>query len=145
MLETDSPYLTPRDLRPQPKARRNEPVVPAAHPAHRGASARANPPKQVAEETTRNARAFFGLHMNIAQFLLQNALRIPDRPAIAAGGKVFCSYRDLANRVARLASGLIAKFNLEPGDRVALRDEELSRSTGNCCSPAGTPASPRCR
>jgi long-chain acyl-CoA synthetase len=57
--------------------------------------------------------------MNIAQLLLQNALRIPDRPAIANGEKVFCSYRDLANRVARLASGLIAKFNLEPGDRVA--------------------------
>ena len=57
--------------------------------------------------------------MNIAQFLLQNALRIPDRPALATGEKVFCSYRDLANRVARLASGLIAKFNLEPGDRIA--------------------------
>ena len=57
--------------------------------------------------------------MNIAQLLLQNALRIPDRPAIATGEKVFCSYRDLANRVTRLASGLIAKFNLQPGDRVA--------------------------
>ena len=57
--------------------------------------------------------------MNIAQFLLQNALRIPDRPALATGEKIFCSYRDLANRVARLASGLIAKFNLEPGDRIA--------------------------
>jgi len=60
MLETDSPYLTPRDLRPQPKARRNEP----AHLRHiLGAVARAlgKPVEQVAEETTRNARTFFGL------------------------------------------------------------------------------------
>src|SRR3990170_1185251 len=27
LLETDSPYLTPRDMRPQPKARRNEPSL----------------------------------------------------------------------------------------------------------------------
>ena len=26
LLETDAPYLTPRDLRPQPHARRNEPA-----------------------------------------------------------------------------------------------------------------------
>jgi long-chain acyl-CoA synthetase len=57
--------------------------------------------------------------MNIAQFLIQSAQRHPDRPAIAVGGKVVSSYRDLSFRVARLAAGLIAKFSLNPGDRVA--------------------------
>jgi long-chain acyl-CoA synthetase len=57
--------------------------------------------------------------MNIAQFLLQSARRLPDRPALAAGGKVLSSYRELANRVERLATGLTTKFNLKPGDRVA--------------------------
>jgi TatD DNase family protein len=61
LLETDSPYLTPRDLRPQPKARRNEP---AFLPHILGAVARAlgRPPAQVAAETTHNAMTFFGLH-----------------------------------------------------------------------------------
>jgi long-chain acyl-CoA synthetase len=57
--------------------------------------------------------------MNIAQFLLQNARRLPDRPAIAVGHEVYCSYRELAHRVERLAAGMVEKFGLEPGDRVA--------------------------
>ena len=60
MLETDSPYLTPRDLLPQPKARRNEPAH-LPHILRSVARALGKPPEQVAEETTRNARAFFGL------------------------------------------------------------------------------------
>ena len=60
MLETDSPYLTPRDLRPQPKARRNEPSH-LAHILRTVARALGKPPEQVAAETTRNAKAFFGL------------------------------------------------------------------------------------
>ena len=60
MLETDSPYLTPRDLRPQPKARRNEPAH-LPHILRTVARALGRPPEQVAEETTRNAKAFFGL------------------------------------------------------------------------------------
>jgi TatD DNase family protein len=60
MLETDSPYLTPRDLRPQPKARRNEPAH-LPHILRTIARALGKPPERVAEETTRNARAFFGL------------------------------------------------------------------------------------
>jgi TatD DNase family protein len=60
MLETDSPYLTPRDLRPQPKARRNEPAH-LPHILRTVARALGKPPEQVAEETTRNAKAFFGL------------------------------------------------------------------------------------
>ena len=57
--------------------------------------------------------------MNIAQFLIQNARRLPDRPAIAVGERAVHSYRELCSRVSRLAAGLTAKFNLEPGDRVA--------------------------
>ncbi|MEO8143584.1 MAG: AMP-binding protein [Betaproteobacteria bacterium] len=58
--------------------------------------------------------------MNIAQLLLQSARRLPDRPALAVGGKVWSSYGRLARRVAELATGLVSKFNLAPGDRVAL-------------------------
>ncbi len=60
MLETDSPYLTPRDMRPQPKARRNEPAF-LPHVLRTVARALGKPAGQVAEETTRNAKAFFGL------------------------------------------------------------------------------------
>lgn len=59
MLETDSPYLTPRDLRPQPRARRNEPAH-LPHILRAVARALGKPAERVAEETTRNARAFFG-------------------------------------------------------------------------------------
>jgi TatD DNase family protein len=60
MLETDAPFLTPRDARPRPPGGRNEPAL---LPLVLAALARAvgRPPAQVAEETTRTARAFFGL------------------------------------------------------------------------------------
>jgi TatD DNase family protein len=60
MLETDSPYLTPRTMRPQPKARRNEPAF-LPHVLRTVAQALRKEPERVAEETTRNARTFFGL------------------------------------------------------------------------------------
>jgi len=60
LLETDSPYLTPRDLRPQPKARRNEPAH-LPHILRAVARALGKPAEQVADQTTRNARAFFSL------------------------------------------------------------------------------------
>jgi len=60
MLETDAPYLTPRDLRPQPKARRNEPAF-LPHILRAVARASGRPAEAVAGETTRNARRFFGL------------------------------------------------------------------------------------
>ncbi len=60
MLETDSPYLLPRDLRPRPKSRRNEPMhlphVLATVAASRGVTAAA-----LARETTATARRFFAL------------------------------------------------------------------------------------
>jgi TatD DNase family protein len=64
MLETDSPYLTPRDLRPQPKARRNEPAH-LQHILRSVARALGKTAEQVADETTRNARAFFGPQLSV--------------------------------------------------------------------------------
>ena len=61
VLETDAPYLTPRDLRPQPKARRNEPAF-LPHVAHAVARALGRPVEELAAETTRNASRLFGLH-----------------------------------------------------------------------------------
>ncbi len=61
LLETDSPYLTPRDLKPQPKARRNEPAF-LPHIARAVARALGRPVEDVAAETTRNAQRLFSLH-----------------------------------------------------------------------------------
>ncbi len=61
LLETDAPYLTPRDLRPQPKARRNEPAF-LPHILKTVARALGRPAEAVAAETTRNAEALFSLH-----------------------------------------------------------------------------------
>lgn len=60
LLETDSPYLTPRDMRPQPKARRNEPAH-LPHILRAVARARGEAPEALAEATVRNAKAFFGI------------------------------------------------------------------------------------
>ena len=60
LLETDSPYLTPRDMKPQPKARRNEPAF-LAHIARAVARALGRPVEEVAAETSRNARTLFRL------------------------------------------------------------------------------------
>ena len=61
LLETDSPYLVPRDMRPQPKARRNEPAF-LPHILRAVARAAGRPPEEIAAETTRNARTFFDLN-----------------------------------------------------------------------------------
>ncbi|MGE3162878.1 MAG: TatD family hydrolase [Burkholderiales bacterium] len=60
LVETDAPYLTPRDLHPQPKARRNEPAF-LPHILRAVARARGEAPEALAEATTRNARTLFGL------------------------------------------------------------------------------------
>ena len=61
LVETDSPYLAPRDLRPQPKARRNEPAF-LPHILRAVARALGRRAEEVAAETTRNAIALFGLN-----------------------------------------------------------------------------------
>ena len=58
LLETDAPYLTPRDLRPQPKARRNEPAF-LPHILKTVARALGRPAEEIAAETSANARNLF--------------------------------------------------------------------------------------
>jgi TatD DNase family protein len=60
MIETDAPYLLPRDIEPRPKARRNEPAF-LPHIAQAVAALRRESPDAVAAATTRNAVRFFGL------------------------------------------------------------------------------------
>ncbi|MEA3198128.1 MAG: TatD DNase family protein [Gammaproteobacteria bacterium] len=60
MVETDAPYLLPRDLVPHPKSRRNEPCY-LPHIASAVARLRGESLETIAEFTTRNAIRFFGL------------------------------------------------------------------------------------
>jgi TatD DNase family protein len=60
MLESDAPYLLPRDLRPAPRSRRNEPAY-LPHIARTVAEIRGESPAAVAAVTTQNAVRFFGL------------------------------------------------------------------------------------
>jgi len=73
LLETDSPYLTPRDLRPQPRARRNEPAL-LPHILAAVARALGRPAEEVAADTTRNAVALFGLDESRASAPAQRPL-----------------------------------------------------------------------
>jgi TatD DNase family protein len=60
LLETDGPYLLPRDLAPRPASRRNEPAY-LAHIAGVVARARGEPLDALARSSTAGARALFGL------------------------------------------------------------------------------------
>jgi TatD DNase family protein len=60
LIETDAPYLLPRNLKPAPKHRRNEPAfLPSV--VHAIAAARGEPADVTAAHTTANARRFFRL------------------------------------------------------------------------------------
>jgi TatD DNase family protein len=60
MIETDSPYLLPRTLRPRPKSRRNEPAY-LTEVLKTIAAARDQTEEHVAAITTANAKRFFGI------------------------------------------------------------------------------------
>ena len=60
MLETDGPYLLPRDLKPKPKSRRNEPKY-LPHIAQVVAQCRNEPVDELIAATTENAQRLFGL------------------------------------------------------------------------------------
>ncbi|WP_116475407.1 TatD family hydrolase [Zobellella maritima] len=60
MIETDSPYLIPRDLSPKPSSRRNEPAY-LEHIARRVAACRGEQPDALIAAVSVTSRAFFGL------------------------------------------------------------------------------------
>jgi TatD DNase family protein len=60
LIETDSPYLLPRDLRPRPATRRNEPRF-LGHIAQRIAELTATDPTRIQHQTTANALQLFNL------------------------------------------------------------------------------------
>ncbi len=60
MLETDAPYLLPRDLVPKPATRRNEPAY-LVHILKAVAGLRGATPQALADLTTANAQRLFGL------------------------------------------------------------------------------------
>ena len=60
LLETDGPYLLPRDLKPKPASRRNEPAF-LPHVARTVARARGEELEQLAHSSTAAARRLFGL------------------------------------------------------------------------------------
>ena len=60
MLETDAPYLIPRDLKPRPASNRNEPMH-LRHIAQVVAECLGKPLEQLIRETTRVAEDFFAL------------------------------------------------------------------------------------
>jgi len=58
--------------------------------------------------------------VNLAQLLVRAARVHPDRPAVLLGDQPLLSYRELAERAARLAGHLRDGLGLQPGDRVAI-------------------------
>jgi len=60
LLETDGPYLLPRDLMPKPASRRNEPMY-LPHVARAVARARGETVEALAHSSSAAARALFGL------------------------------------------------------------------------------------
>lgn len=60
LIETDSPYLLPRNIRPKPKHRRNEPKHLTAV-AEKIAQLYQLPVKEIAQQTTHNAKKLFNL------------------------------------------------------------------------------------
>lgn len=58
LIETDAPYLLPRDLRPKPQSRRNEPMY-LPHVLAAIAQARGQSPEELAEITTANGLRLF--------------------------------------------------------------------------------------
>lgn len=60
LIETDAPYLLPRDIKPKPASRRNEPAL-LGHILHRVAQLRGEEAEWLAEVTDHNVRRLFNI------------------------------------------------------------------------------------
>lgn len=58
--------------------------------------------------------------MNIANLLMHSGAVFADKPAVAFGNDVVLNYQQLAKRSAIIADKLLIKYQLSPGDRVAI-------------------------
>src|SRR5207249_11989248 len=88
--------------------------------------------------------------MNLAALLFDVARRLPERPAVSDGRRSW-TYRELAQRAARLGGGLRAR-GLAPGERVLLCLENCGEffellfgcwAAGLCAVPANARLHPR--
>jgi acyl-CoA synthetase (AMP-forming)/AMP-acid ligase II len=58
--------------------------------------------------------------MNLAEWLVRTARRMPKAPALLSGTEIIADYAEFARRVASLASALRVHGGIGPGDRVAI-------------------------
>jgi acyl-CoA synthetase (AMP-forming)/AMP-acid ligase II len=58
--------------------------------------------------------------MNLAEWLVRTARRLPNAPALLSGKNVITDYAEFGRRVAVLASALQARLGIGRGDRVAI-------------------------
>ncbi|WP_414833476.1 class I adenylate-forming enzyme family protein [Afifella sp. YEN Y35] len=58
--------------------------------------------------------------MNLADWLLRTARRMPEVPALLRGDELVATYREFAERAARLGRALKEVHGVSPGDRVAI-------------------------
>src|SRR5262245_47789975 len=58
--------------------------------------------------------------MNLAQWLVRTAHRLPNAPALLSGKNLRADYAEFARRVASLASALQGRLRIGSGDRVAI-------------------------
>jgi len=58
--------------------------------------------------------------MNLADWLLRTARRMPDAPALMRGERLVATYSQFADRAARIAAALREEHGVAPGDRVGV-------------------------
>jgi acyl-CoA synthetase (AMP-forming)/AMP-acid ligase II len=58
--------------------------------------------------------------MNLAEWLIRTARRLPQAPALMSGDRVVADYADFARGAASLAAAMRDRFGVAPGDRVAI-------------------------